>query len=160
MRKHYVKSKLESIGLEALQEMGDDCANWTALSLRLFPQRRVGGNSLTSFISQLKAFGFEGAHFDSSWKHLSRYGGQNRIELGKILAGEHPQYGTHELRLRLVAERIKEEACEVCQLSEWMGEKMPLQLHHKNGISNDHRLENLQIICPNCHWQTDNHRNK
>ncbi|WP_083937631.1 HNH endonuclease [Hymenobacter aerophilus] len=45
-------------------------------------------------------------------------------------------------------------------LSEWVGEPIPLELHHINGINNDHRLENLQLLCPNCHALTDNYRGK
>jgi hypothetical protein len=37
----------------------------------------------------------------------------------------------------------------------WNGKKLSLQLEHKNGISNDNRLENLCFLCPNCHSQTD-----
>jgi 5-methylcytosine-specific restriction endonuclease McrA len=37
----------------------------------------------------------------------------------------------------------------------WKRSKLILQLDHKNGINNDHRLENLRFLCPNCHSQTE-----
>lgn len=45
---------------------------------------------------------------------------------------------------------------------EWNGNKISLHLDHINGISGDHRLENLRFLCPNCHSQTKNYtgRNK
>lgn len=47
-------------------------------------------------------------------------------------------------------------SCEKCGLKDsWQNEKLILQLEHKNGISNDNRLENLCFLCPNCHSQTD-----
>ena len=49
---------------------------------------------------------------------------------------------------------LKENKCEVCGCTE------SLELHHINGISSDLRLENLQILCPNCHSYTDNWRGK
>lgn len=45
--------------------------------------------------------------------------------------------------------------CEVCGISAWNNKPLTLQLDHKNGNSDDHRLENLQLLCPNCHTQTD-----
>lgn len=50
--------------------------------------------------------------------------------------------------------------CEVCGLSEWNGQILPLQVHHINGIRSDNRLENLQILCPNCHSLTENFAGK
>jgi len=46
----------------------------------------------------------------------------------------------------------------MCGLTEWLGEKIPIELHHINGDRNDNKLENLQILCPNCHTFTDNYR--
>lgn len=51
--------------------------------------------------------------------------------------------------------------CSICNiLNEWNGKKLILQLDHINGVNNDHRLENLRFICPNCHSQTSTYSNK
>ena len=60
------------------------------------------------------------------------------------------------LKTRLLDAGLKEEHCEECGLTEWRGEPMPLELHHVNGDGRDNRLENLQLLCPNCHSLTDN----
>ena len=61
---------------------------------------------------------------------------------------------TSRLRQRLIAEGLKSAACEECGLTEWRGQLLPLALDHVNGDHTDNRLENLRILCPNCHALT------
>lgn len=62
-------------------------------------------------------------------------------------------------RLRLIESRIKENKCECCGLSEWMGKPIPLELHHKDFNHYNNSLDNLQILCSNCHMQAHNYCN-
>jgi DNA-binding CsgD family transcriptional regulator len=59
------------------------------------------------------------------------------------------------LKQRLLRAGLKEDRCERCRLSTWMGNAITISLHHINGDRHDNRLENLQLLCPNCHSQTD-----
>ena len=65
-----------------------------------------------------------------------------------------------KLRLKLIEDRIKKDECEMCGINEWMGSKICLELHHKDGNRYNNELENLQILCPNCHSLTPNHSMK
>lgn len=61
------------------------------------------------------------------------------------------------LKDRLYRDGVKERKCEICGITEWQGKEINFQLHHINGNHSDNRIENLQILCPNCHSQTDNY---
>lgn len=67
---------------------------------------------------------------------------------------------TNHLRERLLKEKIKECKCEICNNIEWLNYLIPLELHHIDGINTNNSLNNLQLLCPNCHAQTDNYRGK
>lgn len=55
------------------------------------------------------------------------------------------------LKQKLIRDGLKPRRCEICGVSEWRGVKLPLELHHKNNNHYDNSLDNLQILCPNCH---------
>jgi len=67
---------------------------------------------------------------------------------------------SHKLKLRLIRENYFEAKCYCCGITEWNGKPAPLELEHKNGNRRDNRLENLTILCPNCHAQTETYRGK
>jgi 5-methylcytosine-specific restriction endonuclease McrA len=60
------------------------------------------------------------------------------------------------LRRALLREGLKKYECEVCGIADWLAGPLSLALHHVNGDGRDNRLENLQLLCPNCHSQTEN----
>ena len=55
------------------------------------------------------------------------------------------------MREKLIRDGIKERKCEICGISVWQGTVLPLELHHKDGNHFNNDLNNLQILCPNCH---------
>lgn len=64
------------------------------------------------------------------------------------------------LKEKLFREGLKIKKCERCGRVTWMGEPIPLELHHKNGNHNDNSMTNLEILCPNCHAFTENYRGR
>lgn len=123
--------------------------------------RPVGGNYKT-INSLIKEFSLDISHFTGKgWNY-----GQNYIHFGKkynlseILIENSPYKSSTKLKVRLIKDGLKLKECEVCKLSIWMNKEMPLELNHKNGNNTDNRIENLEIICCNCHAQTYNYRGK
>ena len=97
-------------------------------------------------------------HTNQSGKGLLKPKSTGKIPTDEILAGKHPHYQTNKLRVRLIKEGIKEEKCEVCGIEDWNGKNVSFELDHIDGNSNNHLLENLRVICPNCHSQTKTYR--
>lgn len=67
----------------------------------------------------------------------------------------------NRLKKQLVSNNLLEYVCARCgNTGEWNGKELVLQLEHKNGIHNDHRISNLEFLCPNCHSQTNTYSGK
>lgn len=80
-----------------------------------------------------------------------------RIPLEKILNNE-TVYHSVSLKKRLIECGLKTDKCEICGISEWYGKKLVLELHHIDGNHNNNNLDNLMLLCPNCHSLTDGFR--
>lgn len=102
---------------------------------------------------------FTGRGWYRGWK--SSHGRASRIEnLHKVLV-RNSSIQSHALKLRLFMANLKQPRCELCGWCEVSVDgRIPVELDHINGQHTDNRLENLRILCPNCHSLQITHRGR
>lgn len=121
--------------------------------------RPAGGNYKTVQV-RIEELGLDCSHFRrQAWSKGKKIPRDALLSLAEILV-EGSHYQSNKLRQRLLSEGLKKPQCESCLLTTWNGKSIPLELEHVNGNSNDNRLENLKIFCPNCHAQTVSYRGR
>lgn len=82
---------------------------------------------------------------------------------GKIDYSKFTNTGTKRSRRSTIKKNLIElrgHKCELCQLTKWNNTDIPLEVHHIDGNTANNNLENLQLLCPNCHSLTNNFRGK
>jgi Zn finger protein HypA/HybF involved in hydrogenase expression len=98
---------------------------------------------------------------DLDFSHFYNWIPKNRNYSNEELFIENSSYVNRQrIKERLIKDFGWVLKCNGCGITEWRGKKITLELEHKNGINNDHRLENLEFLCPNCHSQTPTFRVK
>lgn len=122
--------------------------------------RPAGGNYKSLKVNFLK-FDIDTSHFTGQGWNVGvnfKFFGK-KYSLDEILIKNSTYASTTKLKTRLFDAGLKEDRCEECGLTEWNGEKISLHLDHVNGDNLDNRIENLRILCPNCHSQTETYCN-
>lgn len=117
-----------------------------------------GGGSRKTLKKYIEKYDIDTSHFDPYYKNRGRLREQKERDLEDILVENSEYTNTTKLKKKLYREGLKEPECEMCgQGREWKGRQMSLILDHINGVNDDHRLENLRIVCPNCNATLDTH---
>lgn len=121
--------------------------------------RRLGHIPSSSTYRALKQAmedaGLTGATFEEPYAAMRRSRrARYRLSLEDVLVAESTYTNIGVLKRRLVDEGLLAPVCAECGIDSWQGRLLTLHLDHINGVRNDHRTENLRLLCPNCHSQT------
>ena len=114
-----------------------------------------GGSSTDTLKRRIKELNCSIEHFGKA-----AVSANTKYTLDEILIENSSYANISRLKQRLVNEKRLEYKCSCCGIDSWLGKPLSLQLDHINGINNDHRIENLRFLCPNCHSQTDTYAGK
>lgn len=146
---HFNYSKRLNFSEEKLREAVQKSKSYAEVA------RNLGIKESGSFNPVLKAliikYDLNDSHFTGSLWNKGNYDYSRFTENRLIKNGK-------TIRLPLIA--LRGNRCEKCGNTEWLGEKIPLEVHHINGIHIDNRLDNLQLLCPNCHSMTESWKGK
>lgn len=111
------------------------------------------GSGQKAIKEMIEKYNFDTSHFFelNGVPHNKGQFNYDRFQNGKAIRSAH-------MINALIA--LRGHQCECCKNTEWQGQPIPLEVHHLDGNNLNNVIENLQLLCPNCHSQTENFRNR
>ena len=149
----------KEIAIDKLIEYSDKCVNMYDLCEKI-GIKNIGGNNYKEVRKLANELGIELKFSYKKNYYTNRTLSVKKIDMSEILVENSTYKNGNSLKRRLISEGYKENRCECCGIDSWNGKEISLQLHHVNGNHSDNRIENLQILCPNCHSQTETYAGK
>lgn len=156
-----MSASIGDLSREALVELLDNSNSFSEALRKIGYSVDKGGNFKTLKLKMAKE-GLDYQEYKTKYLSDKKYIKANNLAITDTEAfsmGSRVKSGP--LKKRIFKKGLLPNKCSECGLGGiWNGKKLVLQLDHINGISNDNRIENLRILCPNCHSQTDTYSGK
>ncbi|MFJ7955370.1 HNH endonuclease signature motif containing protein [Streptomyces sp. NPDC096319] len=130
--------------------------------------RRLGvelvGGQHTHISRRIRDYGLDTTHFTPPARTERMRFNQRRRTPEEILVlntSPHPRRARSSRTKAAMLEAGVEERCAMCRTeAEWLGDPLPLEVDHIDGDWRNNRIENLRLLCPNCHSTTDTYRGR
>lgn len=112
------------------------------------------GANYQVFYKYVKEYNLDTSHFTGQKTNL---GNKNKVGITpEEFFKKDKLIKSSDLMKKILSSKLKEYRCENCGLTTWQDKEIRLQVHHIDGDHLNNELDNLQLLCPNCHSQTDN----
>lgn len=141
---------------EHLRESVLECNCWKDW-LRKLRISTVGGNYKT-LKNKAKLYNIDTSHFNHIYAKTNN--GKRIIKKMSDREFFNKSHNPTILKNGYIDRVLKIAKCESCGITEWNGKPIVFQLHHKDGNHNNNNVNNLQLLCPNCHSQTETFSNR
>lgn len=141
--------KWENFSKEEIENFIKESRSYRDLALKL-GYSNESGSAITIIKSMIQELNLDVSYFTGQGWNKNNFD-YSRFQYGKKIRGATMIQALTALRGW---------KCENCGLTEWQGQKAPLEVHHIDGDELNSVLENLQVLCPNCHALTNNYKGK
>lgn len=141
--------KWERFTRQEIEQFVKDSYSWAALAGKLGYSKN-GGSSIIAIKAMVEELDLNVSHFTNQGWNKNNFD-YNRFRYGVVIKSADAIKAIVYLRGH---------QCECCGLEYWLDKPIPLELHHVDGNSLNNAMDNLKLLCPNCHALTDNYRGK
>ena len=148
--------KYETLSIEELEKICQSSESYREVATKI-GYSPDGGSGIAAVKEMVDKYDLDISHFKGQSHKKNEGHFKTPIEqyLNSIV-----QITSHKLRVRILREEVLPKMCNKCGNTQWLGLDIPLELHHKDGNKDNNSLENLELLCPNCHYFTDTYKSK
>lgn len=130
--------------LDEIKKAVKESINFTEVLEKIGVPRQ--GNNSKTLKNLLNSNNIDYSHFTGRARSYTT----NYVEVSEYL-NNNRKITASKLKNKLLKENLIEYKCVKCGITEWQNKPITLQLHHIDGNPNNNSLNNLQLLCPNCH---------